>query len=154
MKRKSRGKKILITAVCLVLTASVGLGIWYFTGRTGGDPVPVFPFNYLGMTEYWGDSQESYGFVETDGVQTVYLSNTQTVTDIFVEEGQAVKKGDALMSFDTTLSDLALERKRLDVEKKKLQLEDARKRLQEINAMRPMVIPQPSDKPDGEENLG
>ena len=154
MKRKSRGKKILITAVCLVLTASVGLGIWYFTGRTGGDPVPVFPFNYLGMTEYWGDSQESYGFVETDGVQTVYLSNTQTVTDIFVEEGQAVKKGDVLMSFDTTLSDLALERKRLDVEKKKLQLEDARKRLQEINAMRPMVIPQPSDKPDGEENLG
>ena len=154
MKRKSRGKKILITAVCLVLTASAGLGIWYFTGRTGGDPVPVFPFNYLGMTEYWGDSQESYGFVETDGVQTVYLSNTQTVTDIFVEEGQAVKKGDVLMSFDTTLSDLALERKRLDVEKKKLQLEDARKRLQEINAMRPMVIPQPSDKPDGEENLG
>ena len=154
MKRRSRGKKILITAVCLVLTASVGLGIWYFTGRTGGDPVPVFPFNYLGMTEYWGDSQESYGFVETDGVQTVYLSNTQTVTDIFVEEGQAVKKGDVLMSFDTTLSDLALERKRLDVEKKKLQLEDARKRLQEINAMRPMVIPQPSDKPDGEENLG
>ena len=154
MKRKTKGKKLLIAAICLVLAASAGLGIWYFTGRTGGDPVPVFPFNYLGMTEYWGDSQESYGFVETDGVQTVYLSNTQTVTDIFVEEGQTVKKGDALMSFDTTLSDLALERKRLDVEKKKLQLEDARKRLQEINAMRPMVIPQPSDKPDGEENLG
>ena len=154
MKRKTKGKKLLIAAICLVLAASAGLGIWYFTGRTGGDPVPVFPFNYLGMTEYWGDSQESYGFVETDGVQTVYLSNTQTVTDIFVEEGQTVKKGDVLMSFDTSLSDLALERKRLDVEKKKLQLEDARKRLQEINAMRPMVIPQPSDKPDGEENLG
>ena len=154
MKRKSRGKKILITVVCLVLTASIGLGIWYFAGNTGGDPVPVFPFYYLGMTEYWGDSQESSGFVQTDGVQTVYLSSTQTVTDIFVEEGQEVKKGDVLMSFDTTLSDLALERKRLDVEKKKLQLQDAKDRLAEINAMRPMVIPQPSDKPDEDTNLG
>ena len=154
MKRKRRGKKILITTVCLVLAAATGLGIWYFAGRTGGDPVPVFPFNYLGMTEYWGDSQESYGYVQTDGVQTVYLSTTQTVTEIFVEPGQTVKKGDVLMSFDTTLSDLALERKRLDVEKKKLQLEDAKDRLAEINGMKPMVIPQPSDEPDEGENLG
>ena len=154
MKRKSRGKKLLITTVCLVLIAATGLGIWCYAGRTGGDPVPVFPFYYLGMTEYWGDSQESYGYVQTDGVQTVYLSSTQTVTEIFVEPGQTVKKGDVLMSFDTTLSDLALERKRLDVEKKKLQLVDAKERLAEINAMRPMVIPQPSDKPDEEENLG
>ena len=144
----------MITTVCLVLVAATGLGIWYFAGRTGGDPVPVFPFNYLGMTEYWGDSQESYGYVQTDGVQTVYLSSTQTVTDIFVEPGQQVKKGDVLMSFDTTLSDLALERKRLDVEKKKLQLEDAKDRLAEINGMKPMVIPQPSDEPEEGENLG
>ena len=154
MKRKSAGKKIFISVICLVLVAALGLGIWHFAGRTGGDPVPVFPFYYMGMTEYWGDSQESYGFVQTDGVQTIYLSNTQNVTEIFVEEGQKVKKGDVLLAFDTTLSDLALERKRLDVEKKKLQLEDAKKRLREINGMKPMVIPQPSDKPEENENLG
>ena len=154
MKRNSKGKKILITAVCLVLVAAIGAGAWLVTANKGGEPVNVFPFMYLGMTEYWGDSQESYGFVETDGVQTVYLSGTQTVTEIYVEMGQAVKKGDILMSFDTTLSDLALERKRLDVEKLKLQLEDAKQRLREINAMKPMVIPQPSDKPDEDADLG
>ena len=84
----------------------------------------------------------------------MYLSTTQTVTEIFVVIGQEVKKGDVLMSFDTTLSDLALERKRLEVEKLKLQLEDAKKRLREINAMKPMVIPQPSDEPDEDVNLG
>ena len=154
MKRKSKGKKILITLVCLLLVASIGAGAWFVTAQKGGEPVAVFPFMYVGMTEYWGDSQESYGYVETDGVQTVYLSGTQTVTEIFVEMGQEVKKGDVLMSFDTTLSDLALERKRLDVEKLKLQLEDAKKRLREINAMKPMVIPQPSDKPEEEVDLG
>ena len=154
MKRKSKGKKILIAVICLVLVAAIGAGAWFAVGSKGGEPVNVFPFMYVGMTEYWGDSQESYGFVQTDGVQTVYLSGTQTVTEIFVEMGQEVKKGDVLMSFDTTLSDLALERKRLDVEKLKLQLEDAKQRLREINAMRPMVIPQPSDKPDEEVDLG
>ena len=154
MKRKSRGKKILITLTCLVLVAAIGAGAWFAVGSKGGEPVSVFPFMYVGMTEYWGDSQESYGFVETDGVQTVYLSGTQSVTEIFVEMGQEVKKGDVLMSFDTTLSDLALERKRLDVEKLKLQLEDAKKHLREINAMKPMVIPQPSDKPEEDVDLG
>jgi len=154
MKRKNKGKKILISVICLVLVGAIGAGIWFYSGNTASEPVNVFPFMYVGMTEYWGDSQESYGFVQTEGVQTVYLSGTQTVTEIFVEPGQAVKKGEALLSFDTTLSDLALERKRLDVEKKKLQLEDAKKRLWEINAMKPMVIPQPSEKPDEEVDLG
>ena len=154
MKRKSKLKKWIIAAVCLVLAAALGAGIWLAAGSQNAEPVDVFPFMYVGMSEYWGDSQESYGFVESEGVQTIYLSGTQTVTEVMVELGQEVKKGDVILSFDTTLSDLALERKRLSVEKLKLQLEDARKRLVEINSMRPMVIPQPSDKPDEDVDLG
>ena len=154
MKRKSKGKKLLISLVCLVLVAAIGAGIWLYPGKSSAEPIPVFPFNYVGMTEYWGDSQESYGFVQTDGVQTVYLSTTQTITEVLVQMGQEVKKGDILMTFDTTLSDLAVERKRLAVEKLKLQLEDAKKQLREINAMRPMVIPQPSEDEEEDVDLG
>ena len=144
-------KKILIAAVALVLVAAIGVGIWAVAANQNSDPVFVYPFNYLGMTEYWGDSQESYGPVSTDRIQTVYLSDTQTVTEIMVSLGDTVKKGDVLMSFDTTLSDLALERKRLDVEKLKLQLQDAQEDLREINNMKPMVIPQTSDTDDDED---
>ena len=42
-----------------------------------------------------------------------------------------MKKGDLLLSFDTTLNDLALEKKRLGVEQLKLQLEEEQQRLQE-----------------------
>ena len=100
-----------------ILVLALGCGIWYYLGHSSKEPVYVYPFQYIGMTEYWGDSQESYGPVSSDNIQTVYLSDTQSVTQILVEAGDQVKKGDLLMSFDTTLNDLALERKRLDVEK-------------------------------------
>ena len=151
---KNKTKKIILIVVIVAVLLGAGGGAWYYFGHRNTEPVYVFPFNYVGMTEYWGDSQESYGPVTTDKIQTVYLSDTQTVTEILVSQGDAVKKGDLLMSFDTTLSDLALERKRLDVEKLKLQLEDAKDRLREIRNMKPMVIPEIKDEEETDKNLG
>ena len=148
-------KKWIISITALVLVTAIGCGFWYHAGHSSSEPVYVYPFDYIGMTEYWGDSQESYGPVTTDKIQTVYLTETQTVTEILVQVGDTVKKGDLLMTFDTTLSDLALERKRLDVEKLKLQLEDAQDQLREINSMKPMVIPTYDEEDtDEEEHLG
>ena len=136
--KKQNKKKTIITVTAVVLVVAIGLGVWFGVSRGRSEPVKVFAFNYVGMTEYWGDSQESYGPVSTDKIQTVFLSSTQTVTEMKVAQGDMVKKGDVLMTFDTTLSDLQLERKRLEVEKLKLDQETARKRLREIQNMTPM----------------
>ena len=136
--KKQNKKKTIITVTAVVLVVVIGLGVWFGVSRGRSEPVKVFAFNYVGMTEYWGDSQESYGPVSTDKIQTVFLSSTQTVTEMKVAQGDMVKKGDVLMTFDTTLSDLQLERKRLEVEKLKLDQETARKRLREIQNMTPM----------------
>ncbi len=89
--------------------------------------------------------------VTTDKVQTIYLSETQTVTKIHVQQDQQVKKGDLLISYDTTLSDLALERKDLDVQQKEITLDNARTELDRLYAMKPMVVtPPPETKPDPE----
>lgn len=153
MKFNVKKKKMLVAAVAIVLVIAIGVGIWFGT-RGAAEPVNVYPFNYIGMTEYWGDSQESYGPVTTDKIQTVYLSETQTVTEILVNAGDTVKKGDILMTFDTTLSDLQLERKRLDVEKLKLLLTEAQTRLWEIENMEPMVVPDYIYEEEEEPNLG
>jgi len=154
MKRKSKKKVILIVLVIALVLAGGGFGGWYYLQNRNTEPVNVFPFQYLGMTEYWGDSQESYGPVTTDRIQTVFLSDTQTITEILVQAGDTVKKGDLLMTYDTTLSDLALERERLEVEKLKLQLENAKDELKEIKNMKPMVIPKPSTTPEPEQDKG
>lgn len=152
--KKQNKKKIIITVTAVVLVVAIGLGVWFGVSRGRSEPVKVFAFNSVGMTEYWGDSQESYGPVSTDKIQTVFLSSTQTVTEMKVAQGDEVKKGDVLMTFDTTLSDLQLERKRLEVEKLKLDLETAQKKLKDIRNMKPMSIVSSDDFNYGGENGG
>ena len=156
--KKQNKKKTIITVTAVVLVVVIGLGVWFGVSRGRSEPVKVFAFNYVGMTEYWGDSQESYGPVSTDKIQTVFLSSTQTVTEMKVAQGDMVKKGDVLMTFDTSLSDLQLERKRLEVEKLKLDQETARKRLREIQNMTPMSAVDVDDSGDygdeGDPNAG
>ena len=150
--KKQNKKKIIITVTAVVLVVAIGLGVWFGVSRGRSEPVKVFAFNSVGMTEYWGDSQESYGPVSTDKIQTVFLSSTQTVTEMKVAQGDTVKKGDVLMTLDTTLSDLQLERKRLEVEKLKLDLETAQKKLKDIQNMKPMSIVSPDDFDNSDED--
>lgn len=150
--KKQNKKKIIITVTAVVLVVAIGLGVWFGVSRGRSEPVKVFAFNSVGMTEYWGDSQESYGPVSTDKIQTVFLSSTQTVTEMKVAQGDTVKKGDVLMTFDTTLSDLQLERKRLEVEKLKLDLETAQKKLKDIQNMKPMSIVSSDDFDNSDED--
>ena len=144
-----RKKGILsVTAVILVLAICIGICL----SSRSSEPVNVYSFQYIGMTEFWGDFQESYGPVTTDKIQTEFLSDTQTVTEINIKDGDTVKKGDVLFSFDTTLDALSLERKRLEVEKVKVQIKAAEERLQDTRKMVPYV---PSEQKEPEnEDLG
>ncbi|MDO5546177.1 MAG: biotin/lipoyl-binding protein, partial [Eubacteriales bacterium] len=136
-KLNSKAKKTVISVSAGAAAVAIVAGI--VSGLRGrGEPVGVYPFPMVGMTEFWGDNQESYGPVTTDRIQTVFLSDTQTITEVLVSEGDTVKKGDVLMTYDTTLSELELERKRLDVEKANLQVKEAQEELARINQLEPM----------------
>lgn len=143
-------KKSAIAGVTAAALAAGGVG-WYQWGHTSSDPVYVYQFDFVGMTEYWGDSRESYGPVTTDRIQTVFLSETQSVKEILVQEGDSVKKGDVLMTFDTTLDALAVEKKRLETERAKLQLEDAENDLRRILGLKPMPDIDPTEPTEPDE---
>ena len=134
--RRPAKKRWIFLGAGAAIVAALAVGIFFFLSKNQ-DPVSVYSFSYIGMTEFWGDSQESYGPVTTDKIHTVFLTDTQTVTEVLVKEGDTVKAGDLLMTFDTTLSELQLERKRLEVEKEKLQLKQEEKKLGELLGMTP-----------------
>ena len=94
--------------------------------------VDVYAVSDFAMTDYWGDTSQTNGMVSTDKMQKIYLSSTQKVSKIYVEEGQTVKKGDKLLSYDTTLTSLDIERAEIDYEKQKLAQKNAEKELNQL----------------------
>ena len=59
---------------------------------------------------FFMEDSTSYGEIGSDKVQSVYVSDTQKVKEVLVHEGQEVKRGDILLTYDSTLTELQLER--------------------------------------------
>ena len=132
-------KKIWISVLAVVLAAAIGAGI-YLIPQTSTAPVSVYPVSMFSYTSSAAGSGESYGVITADKVQSVYVSSTQTVTRLYAYQGQKVKKGDLLYTYDTTLSDLTLERKDLAIQQMEINLKNAREELTKLKAMKPMVV--------------
>ncbi len=140
-------KKIWMIAVSAVLVLAIVISVILFVGKS--EPVAVYSWDIVGFTDFYMDGGESSGLVTTDKVQSIYISKTQKVTELRVQEGQHVKKGDVLLTYDTTLSDLALERKDLDIQQKEIMLSNAEAELDKLWSMKPMVVtPPPETQPN------
>ena len=94
--------------------------------------VNVYAVSDFSMSDYWGDTSQTSGMVTTDEMQKIFLSDTQKVSKVYVEEGQTVKKGDKLLSYDTTLTSLDVERAQIAYEKQVLALETSKKELERL----------------------
>ena len=141
MKRK-KNKIIVAALLAVVLAAGAGTGAFFLIKR-GGKPVNVFPLSDVAQTDMWMETAQYEGTVRAENLQSVYLSETQQLKEVFVHVGDTVKKGDKLASFDTTLSDLELERQKIDVQKLELSLSTKQTELRRINSMKPYVPPTP-----------
>ncbi len=156
---KKRNRKWLYIILALVITAG-GIGAAVYFGSQNKEPVFVYGFQdgIAGMTDYYEGGNESSGMVTTDRIQPVYLSGTQTILEMLVSEGQEVKKGDVLFTYDTTLSDITLMKKDLSVQQAKLDLEAAKRELAVINSYVPIRYyeveePEPTEPPEPVKDL-
>lgn len=134
-KKRPLNKKTLIialVAVAVVIVAAVAVVV---IKNVSGGEVSVYPASDL-TTSYWGDELSTDGSVTTDKIQSVYVSDTQQVTEVYVEEGQEVKTGDPILAFDTTLSELELQRQKIKVDQLQLDIQNAEAELAEIGTYR------------------
>ena len=95
-------KKVLIIVLSVLVACAAVWGILTLVKNARRGDVNVYAATDFAMTDYWGDSTSTSGSVSTDRLQKVYVSSTQTVTEVYVTEGQTVRKGDKLLSYDTT----------------------------------------------------
>lgn len=116
-------KKGIIAAACVVgVCGAVWGGLTIARNAQRGD-VNVYAVNDFAMTNYWGDTSNTSGMVTTDKLQKIYISQSQTVKKVWVKEGDSVKKGTALVSYDSTLTQATVERAKIDYDRQTENLE-------------------------------
>lgn len=127
--------------LCLFLITAIICGaVWgglILIRNAQKKPVNVYPVSAFSDSGDYTGSSQTYGTVTMNHMQKVLLTETQTVKKIHVKEGQTVKKGDKLLSYDTTLTDIDLEKARIELDKLKLQKTTAENDLAKYKKMKP-----------------
>ena len=137
-------RKTIISVVSILLALVLITGAIAYGTSPGRRTCSVYPVSDIAMTNYWGDEKSTYGEVRADKVQTVYLSTTQQLKDVFVSEGQSVLPGDKLISYDTTLSEMEVTRKDLEIQQMKEELSAAKKRYNTLAGSKVYTVSAPA----------
>lgn len=87
----------------------------------------------------WSDNSLS-GNITSDVSQNIYLTDSQTVKKIYVKEGDTVKVGDELVTYDMTLDNLDLEMKKLEKQGIELNIEKAKREITKLKNTKPSSV--------------
>ena len=123
-------KKGIITAACVVGVCGAVWGGLTIARNAQRSDVNVYSVNDFCMTNYWGDTSNTSGMVTTDKIQKVFLSSSQTVNKVWVAEGDSVRKGDKLISYDSTLTQAAVEQAKIEYDRQDENLTTAKNELE------------------------
>lgn len=127
-------KRILIAAVAAAVAAGgITGGLHYQRSNRTAKVTAVSSLT----DSYWGDEVYSSGQVTNDYSQFVYVPKTDTIKEVFVEDGQHVNIGDKLLELDTRASKLEYEMKVLEVENLANQIKLAENDLKKWKNMKP-----------------
>lgn len=110
-------KKKLIAVISASLAVVLVAGIILLAVNAGGAPVKVASVSVMNQGYWGGNSQISeYGNIVADMNQTINYDDSLTIKEIYVKEGDKVKVGDPLISYDTTLVEMEYDMKKMQIE--------------------------------------
>lgn len=127
---------VISAVVCAALLGGGGYGVYRFMqGRK--TPIDVVHVGNVNMGYWDSGTQSIYGTVTSQVAQTVILDDEYQIDEIYVEEGDTVKEGTPLFSYDMTLQELELEMEQLDLRTQELTLERLERELEQLKTTGP-----------------
>ena len=140
MMDKLGGNKKRITAalIAVVLTFAAVAGIASAVRATTSSTVAVVPVSDLNYGNYLDWQNSVSGKITTEAEQNIYLSDTEKVQEVVVQEGQAVRKGDVLLRYDTESTRLSLEKEEVNREKIELDILVAKENIKTLENTSPV----------------
>ncbi len=137
---KKRGKKLIILLICLLAAGAGGVyGVRYLLQNRNKEVEVVAVKEVNGgdwlMMDY---GSQVTGTVVSDVSQQVYVPEDRVIKDVYVAEGDKVRIGDKLVTYDTTLLELDKELQELTVQEIELELKAAQADLAKLRNTTPV----------------
>ncbi len=122
----------IITGILIVALAGTGIGAGLMQMKKNSvKTVNVTPVSGL-LQQYYSSNTTIDGTVTASATQTVSGDKDLIIDQVYVAKGDAVKKGDPLISFDTTLVEMELNIAKLKKQKQEQDLNKAQARLKSL----------------------
>lgn len=125
-------KKLVVFCGMISILLIGGIGCYLTFMRS--NEIETIPVAHL-STSWWGDLEESSGYIDSNVTQNVMLENFKTVKEVLVAEGDRVQVGDPLIVYDQSLKELELEVQQSKVKGLDTQIQLAKKELQNLQSM-------------------
>lgn len=138
MKKRMK-KGLLIGGAVIAAAIVIGAGGWAVL-KQNQKAVKVAPVANMNQGGWYSESEiVNYGTVTTNFNQDIYYDESLTITDVYVHPGDAVKIGDPLIAYDTTLATLELEMKQMQIEGIGLNIQNVQAELNQLRATTPVA---------------
>ena len=144
-------KKIKKIIIAIVISAFVlcGAVFGFFLLKKNAQSkktVNVFPIADVGMNGGFDYNNETMsGYVTTDKEQNIYLSSSDKISEVYVQEGDVVHAGDVILEYDTTVQSLKLQSMRADAEVARTDILAAERQLKKLQETVPIEdMPEPT----------
>ena len=122
----------IITGILVVALAGTGISAGLMQMKKNSvKTVNVTPVSGL-LQQYYSSNTTIDGTVTASATQTVSGDKDLIVDQVYVAKGDAVKRGDPLISFDTTLVEMELNIAKLKKQKQEQDLNKAQARLKSL----------------------
>ena len=140
--KKRTLRSVIIAALIL---AALAAAVFLIARRMRSQTVNVFDVSMVAET-YWGDSTELTGMVSEGSVENIPLREGM-VQSIAVKVGDAVKKGDVLLIYDTSSYQLTLSSDQAEIAMLQSQINQAQQDIQAYRRLTPAENVTPPPKP-------
>ena len=145
-------KKFIIFLLCVAVIGGGGFFGYskYMADKQEKIEVDVVPVSLMMQPSEWFEYGMNYmsGQVVASNAQRVYIDTQKLVKEVFVEEGQQVKKGDPILEYDMTVVELELAQKENSVRIIEQDIKMAKKELENIRNYKPAEDAPKPPEPD------
>ncbi len=149
MRARKIIRRIIVFLVIIALIGGGGYyGITYMKKNNEKEVVVVEVSSITSDDSYFWFGSDLSGNVVTNVIQNVRIDKDVIIENLYVEEGDTVRNGDRLMTFDLTLVDMELNIMQLKKQQQELDLQKAQKRLTSLKNGGPVLEEDSQDTTD------